>query len=169
MTWTFDAGPAPEADRRSTMRTLIPTRRPTTPRRGRTALLAIASMAIATLVAAGLVTAPASAADTSSAAVAAANPMDCFHVGFTIKDGDFVRGSGSYGSGCGIRQIKVELYQSCWGWCEVDEERLLSPGSRGVSYDCYGDGTYTYKTVVWGITTTGAQLKKESNQPRFAC
>jgi hypothetical protein len=152
------------------MRFFIPTRQHTKHKAGRTALLAIAHMILATIVATGLMAAPASAAGTGTDGVAvAANPYDCFHVGFTIKDGDFIRGSGSFGSGCGITQIKVELYQSCWGWCEKDEERQLSPGSRGVSHDCYGDGTYTYKVIVWGITTYGSQLKKESNHLRVAC
>ncbi|MEV4278638.1 hypothetical protein [Actinoplanes xinjiangensis] len=92
-------------------------------------------------------------------------------IGFTIKDGSYIKGSASLPSSCSSGQTaRVVLDHKVWGWgwplVGVD---LRGPGARSVVYNCAGTGTYSYRTYVTWTGLDGATRTKYSNEIRVAC
>jgi hypothetical protein len=99
------------------------------------------------------------------AAPAAAATCPRVDVGYTIKDGHYIKGSGSTPN-CG--RVTVMLQRSrWWGWETLVSVNTTAP--RSVVYHCTGTGTYTYRTYVSARTVSGNYIHKESNHLRTGC
>jgi hypothetical protein len=122
--------------------------------------------------------APAARADTGSsrsldqqAAPQAAEAACVFNVGYTIKQGTVIRGSGSFSKCTVFWHINVQLQRERWyGWQKLSEKSLWTSGSVGVSWNCAGTGTYTYRTLVQAYHRDGRRSGyKISNRLRVGC
>jgi hypothetical protein len=105
---------------------------------------------------------------TTPQAVAAACVFD---VGLTIKQGTVIRGSGSFSKCTVFWHITVQLQRERWyGWQTLSSKSLWTSGSVGVSWNCAGSGTYTYRTLVNAYHRDGRRSAyKISNHLRVAC
>jgi hypothetical protein len=94
-----------------------------------------------------------------------------FHVGYTIKQGTVIRGSGSYTRCTVFWRIRVQLQRERWyGWQALSTKWRSTSGSVGVSWNCAGAGTYTYRTIVHAYHRDGrVSGYKISNRLRVAC
>lgn len=90
-------------------------------------------------------------------------------VGFTIKDGHYIKGSGSGSGSCGHDDIRITLQRKRW-WGGENLVRVWTSGApRSVIYNCSGSGTYTYSTIVEQLWLNQAIAVKESNRLRVSC
>jgi hypothetical protein len=101
----------------------------------------------------------------------AAEAACTFDVGLTIKQGTVIRGSGSFTKCTVYWHITVSLQRERWyGWQPLSTKSLWSTGSVGVSWNCAGTGTYTYRTLVNAYHRDGRRSAyKISNHLRVAC
>jgi hypothetical protein len=143
-------------------------------------------LALATLMVAALATSasPARASQVTNTAILSPGLGCTTNVGYTIKQGDIIRGSGSMACQSLGRFWRMYLSVTLqrhrwWGWQTLDNYKLgYSPTPQnwrvGVAWHCGSKGTYTYRTVVVGkiwnvlsgsvLTTT-----KISNNLRVRC
>jgi hypothetical protein len=138
--------------------------------------IAVTTMALVGAFALGVAPARAATADrvdvVPTVSVAPAGACD-FHVGLTIKDGSYIRGSGSLAN-CGgpFNHLRIDLQRLRWnGWQNEDTAVITIPGtSAGVSFNCSGTGTYTYRTRVQAHNVyTNRWPLKYSNELRVSC
>jgi hypothetical protein len=94
-----------------------------------------------------------------------------FDVGLTVKQGTVIRGSGSFTKCTVYWHITVSLQRERWyGWQALSTKSLWTSGSVGVSWNCAGTGTYTYRTLVNAYHRDGRRSAyKISNHLRAAC
>jgi len=121
---------------------------------------------------------PLLALGTATSAIAGTAPASgyaacVYDIGLTIKQGTVIRGSASMTKCAAISRI--EIYLQRWRgtyWQTLDHKTRTSTGSTGVSWNCAGAGTYTYRTIVYAYRSTGSPSippYKISNQPRYSC
>lgn len=86
-------------------------------------------------------------------------------VGYTIKQGIYIKGSGS--TPCGGATITLQQ-RYWWGWGDLAS--VYTSGSpRTVAYQCSYSGTQTYRTTVSYWSNGGGFIFKESNHLRVYC
>jgi hypothetical protein len=136
----------------------------------------LVSVVLGSVLAAGLSGAAqaSTSRDASTADPAGAQSLAAcvFDVGYTIKDGSYIRGSGSYTKCNTFWRITVQLKRDRWYGPQVlDTATRTTSGSVGVSWYCpYGIGTYTYYTVVTAYHYSGARSAyKTSNKLTRYC
>ncbi|WP_089155505.1 hypothetical protein [Micromonospora sp. NBS 11-29] len=59
--------------------------------------------------------------------------------------------------------------QRAWGWETLDDVGYYGNGSGALSYNCSGDGTYTYRTYGYFSNGVGVPITKYSSTSRFTC
>ena len=150
-------------------------RRPWYKRAGFTAFARRFALVVTAVVVGAGLAAPAAQAGPAAPNGDASIAASCnFHVGFTIKDGTIIRGSGSLTSeqcSGAFNALHLILQRERWyGWEPMDDNWRYTPGSSGVSWNCSGAGTYTYR--VWAeahFVITNSWSVKTSNRLRTAC
>jgi hypothetical protein len=122
----------------------------------------------------------------SAAPQAWANPGPCpggvTNVGYTIKDGDTIRGSGSMacpedGWGSTYFTLTVTLWRkvSSASWRKLDTNSITSSNDPlnwrlSVAFNCSDDGRHTYRTQVRGVySRSGLDVRLTSNTITVTC
>lgn len=128
-------------------------------------------LAASAVVALSLGLSPTAEATTGVTAVrAACSPS--IEVGYTIKDGSYIKGSGS-GNVCGNDSIRITLRRDRWYGPENLDQVDTSGAPTSVVFNCSGSGTFTYSTVVeyrtWTASGLGSTKVKTSNKLRVTC
>ena len=91
------------------------------------------------------------------------------NVGFTIKDGNLVKGSGSLPCAGSATVTLQRTWFGIWG-TDLTSVPLNGAGdARSVIWNCKGTGRYTYRTYVTWRKLSGQPGFKESNHIEFDC
>src|SRR4051794_9561440 len=88
--------------------------------------------------------------------------------GQTYKSGHYILGSMRFAACSGRATMSIQ--RSRWyGWEYMKQQTVsANPGTRTISYDCQGDGTYDYRTILEG-RIAGNPVYRESNHIRVSC
>ncbi len=84
---------------------------------------------------------PADGLSESAAQICFSNPIN---VGYTIKSGTSIKGSGS--TSCDSARVTVQRLR-WWGWEDL-ASRPVGANAVTATWNCRGTGTYTYRTLV---------------------
>jgi ABC-type protease/lipase transport system fused ATPase/permease subunit len=103
-----------------------------------------------------------------SAPASAAAPCDP-NVGFTIKDGNYIKGSGSLPCSGTARVTLQRTILGVWGKDLTSVELSGAGASRSVVWNCQGSGRYTYRTYITWRTIGGKPGFKQSNHLEVNC
>ena len=136
----------------------------------------VTTMALLILVGVGLAPSTASAAPSDQATAVVAACSTRVDIGFTIKQGDWIRGSASY-TKCNneIYSVLVVLNEVRGALGVPVVRRLFVPApygahSYGVAFNCAGRGVHTYYTQIVTHANTGqVTARKTSNKIRVDC
>jgi hypothetical protein len=105
------------------------------------------------------------AAQESDSALGPCDP----NVGFTIKEGNFIKGSGSLPCDGTATVTLQRTILGVWGQ-DLTSITLNGAGdNRSVIWDCSGSGRYTYRTYITWRTVGGEPGFKESNHLEVDC
>jgi hypothetical protein len=131
----------------------------------------VLSVSIGAVIGAALLAPAAHAADQVGAAPAgsAVTVAACPVAETPYKSGHFAVGEGhAYGCGNGPIQLILQRHRA-WGWSNVAQGSFRSPGEKAVYFDCQGEGTYTYRTVLAWRSADGRPHTDISDEARFSC
>ena len=99
------------------------------------------------------------------AAAASCDP----NVGYTIKDGNYIKGSASLPCSGTATVTLQRTWNGIWG-TDLTSITLNGAGdNRSVVWNCKGTGRYTYRTIVTWRKVSGLPGFKESNHTEHTC
>jgi hypothetical protein len=107
-----------------------------------------------------------------AAPVAAHKPIeaasDCHHADTPTQTGRWVHSKG-WSNGC-RQTIYVHVQRlRAWGWVIEANASYRAPGSAVASFDCLGNGHYTYRTLIQWRDGAGTPHSRTSAEARFNC
>ena len=97
-------------------------------------------------------------------------PLSCTLTAYTpTHNSTHVFGKGG-ASGCGGGTLTVRIERlRAWGWDVENSGKRNGDGTKEISWDCDGVGTYTYRTKVLGTQLDGRVVTDTSDETRFSC